>query len=42
MPSDQPGMMMRKRLIELLKQYGEEESRLPGRSGAAMDAKQAA
>jgi len=38
MPSDQPGMMMRKRLIELLKQYGEEETRLPGRAGAPMDA----
>jgi len=42
MPSDQPGMMMRKRLIELLKAHGEQEARLPGRKGAPMEAAQAA
>ena len=37
MPSDQPGMMMRKMLIELLKEHGESEARLPGRSSARRD-----
>ena len=34
MPSDQPGMTMRKRLIELLKAHGEQESRLSTVLGA--------
>ena len=34
MPSDQPGMMMRKMLIALLHEHGESEARLPGRTPA--------
>ena len=41
MPTDQPGMMMRKRLLELLNQHGEEEARLPGRQPARMPNRQA-
>jgi phenylpropionate dioxygenase-like ring-hydroxylating dioxygenase large terminal subunit len=35
MPTDQPGMMMRKMLIELLKAHGEDEARRDGRRGVA-------
>ncbi len=42
MPSDQPGMMMRKRLVELLHAHGETEERLPGRAPARPNTQAAA
>ena len=41
MPTDQPGIMMRKRLLELLNQHGEAEARLTGRTPARMPNRQA-
>ena len=34
MASDRPGLEVRRRLLELLRQHGETEVRLPGRSAA--------
>ena len=42
MPTDQPGMVMRKQLVTLLTAHGETETRLPGRKAARVLAAQAA